>query len=291
MPRSVLTSVLIFCSALIFSCAKKDTAASTGAMAAIQLRDGTSFSGTVTATSPQQMTLTVDGGSRTVEMKDVKSVEYLDAPAPAPPAVAAPTQPVPPAQLPPTQPRYHPPATAITTKTYLLPVGTQIMIRTDETIDSGKAADGQVYAAEVARDVQDAVGDLVIPRGSNAKIVVRSATKGGRIRGQGDLVLDLRSVSIDGREYLLDTEDFVERGQAGVGKNKRTGEFVAGGAIVGTIIGAIAGHGKGAAIGAASGAGAGVGTEILTHGRSVKVPAEALITFRLDKSLSVYAPN
>src|SRR5258708_40123600 len=251
------------------------------------------------------MPLTVDGGTGRVQMKDVKSVEYLDAPTPTPavpaptPAVPAPTPATPtpaaatppaaPPPRPPTQPRYHPPETAITTKSYLLPVGTQIQIRTDETIDSGKAADGQIYAAEVARDVLDGAGDLVIPRGSNAKIIVRSAPKGVRIRGQGDLVLDLRSSSIDGREYLLDTDDFVERGQAGVGKNKRTGEFVGGGAIVGTIIGAIAGHGKGAAIGAASGAGAGAAAEILTKGGRVKIPAETLLTFPLEQPLSISA--
>src|SRR5579884_1779549 len=61
------------------------------------------------------------------------------------------------------------------------------------------------------------------------------------------------------------------------------------GAALGAIIGAIAGGGKGAAIGAASGAGAGALTQILTKGSAVRVPAETVLTFRLDKPLRVVA--
>jgi hypothetical protein len=99
-------------------------------------------------------------------------------------------------------------------------------------------------------------------------------------------VMDLASVSIGGRRYELSTVDLVEKGHDGVGVNKRTGKFAGGGAAVGAIIGAIAGGGKGAAIGAGSGAGAGAVTEILTKG-SIKVPVEAVLTFRLDAPLRV----
>jgi hypothetical protein len=59
-----------------------------------------------------------------------------------------------------------------------------------------------------------------------------------------------------------------------------------GGAALGAIIGAIAGGGKGAAIGAGSGAGAGALTQILTKG-SIKIPAETVLTFKLDSALRV----
>ena len=49
---------------------------------------------------------------------------------------------------------------------------------------------------------------------------------------------------------------------------------VGGGAVLGTLIGAIAGGGKGTAIGAVARAGAGAGTQVLTRGKTVKVPAE-----------------
>jgi hypothetical protein len=64
----------------------------------------------------------------------------------------------------------------------------------------------------------------------------------------------------------------------GIGKNKRTAEYIGGGAVLGTIIGAIAGGKKGAAIGAVAGAGAGVGAQVLTRGKKVNVPAESLLS-------------
>ena len=65
--------------------------------------------------------------------------------------------------------------------------------------------------------------------------------------------------------------------------------MVGGGAALGTLIGAIAGHGKGAAIGAAAGAAAGAGAQVLTRGKTVKVPAESTLRFKLDKPLHLSA--
>ena len=72
-----------------------------------------------------------------------------------------------------------------------------------------------------------------------------------------------------------------------IGVNKRTGTYVGGGALLGAIIGGIAGGGKGAAIGAGAGAAAGAGTQVLTRGKNVKVPAESLLTFRLEQPLEM----
>jgi hypothetical protein len=217
-------------------------------------------------------------------MKDVKSINYADAPSPAPPSAsgkAAETGPQP------SETRVHPARDAIQTKTFQIPAGTELSVRTDETIDSATGSEGQSYAGEITADVKDAAGDIVIPRGANAQLVIKSSSKGGRIRGASDLVVDLRSVSVGGQQYALNTTDVVEQGRNGIGANKRTGEFVGGGAGIGTLIGAIAGHGKGAAIGAAAGAGAGALTEVLTKGGSIRIPAETVMTFKLEKSLRV----
>jgi hypothetical protein len=140
----------------------------------------------------------------------------------------------------------------------------------------------------VTSDVRDEARDVVIPRGSNAQIVIVSAAKGGRFHGASDLVLDLASVSVDGRLYKVHTVPLEERGKSGVGLNKRTAEYSGGAAAFGAIVGAIAGGGKGAAIGAGSGAGAGAVAEILTKG-TIKVPVESILTFRLDQPLRVTA--
>lgn len=168
-------------------------------------------------------------------------------------------------------------------------MGSEVSVRTNEAIDSATAQEGQTFDAQVTRDAKDVDGDVVIPRGSQARIVIKSASKGGRFRGASDLVLDLQTVRIDGKPYTIDTADIGQKGRSGLGANKRTGEFTGGGAALGAIIGAIAGGGKGAAIGAGAGAGAGAATQTLTKGGSIKVPVESVLTFQLDKPLKITA--
>jgi hypothetical protein len=281
-PAAVLMGILV-------SCANTGAPSADAPHASILMRDGSRQSGAVTASSPTEMTLIGDDKSaRTIAMKDVKSIAYDE------PKAAASAEPGGSAVPEPDsfhENHYHPPQTAIRTKTYTVAAGTEIPVRSEETIDSQIASQGQTYVAEVTRDIVDPAGAVVIPRGSNAQIMIRSASKGGRIRGAADLVLDLDSVSVAGQRYELSTADYLEKGRDGVGRNRRTATFTGGGAAVGAIIGAIAGGGKGAAIGAASGAGAGVGTQILTKGGSIKIPAESVLTFRLDAALKVVAAN
>jgi Terminase RNaseH-like domain len=104
---------------------------------------------------------------------------------------------------------------------------------------------------------------------------------------KNEVALDLESVTVNGQRYGIQTQDSVVSPQQadGLGANKRTGKFVGGGAVIGAIIGAIAGGGKGAAIGGGIGAAAGAGTQVLTRGKTVNVPAESLVTFRLQQPL------
>ena len=99
----------------------------------------------------------------------------------------------------------------------------------------------------------------------------------------------MQTVTINGRQHRIDTADIGQKGKSGIGANKRTAEYTGGGAALGAIIGAIAGGGRGAAIGAGSGAGAGALTQVLTKGGAVKVPAESVLTFQLDRPLRVSA--
>ncbi len=166
----------------------------------------------------------------------------------------------------------------------VIPAGAEISVRTNETIDSRSTAEGRTYSAVIERDVLDDSGRLVIPKNSDAQLVIRRATS-------SDLVLDLQSVTVEGRRYLVSTTDLERKGRQGIGKNKRTAEMVGGGAVLGTLLGAIAGGGKGAAIGAIAGAGAGATAEVLTKGKEVKVPAETVLTFRLDRPLRLEAAS
>jgi hypothetical protein len=165
----------------------------------------------------------------------------------------------------------------------VLPPGTEIAVRTDERIDSRDVVEGQTFRAEIADDVRDTNGSIAIPRGSDARLITR------RLEGNGDITLDIQSLSVAGRRYRVSTEDAeLENHRDGVGANQRTGEYVGGGAAIGAIVGAIAGGGRGAAIGAIVGAGAGAGTQIVTQGKEVHVPEEAVIRFRLDRPLHLH---
>jgi hypothetical protein len=171
----------------------------------------------------------------------------------------------------------------------VLPAGSEISVMTDQAIDSRYAQPGQTFPAQITQDVSTPDGRVVIPRNSAATLVLRSESGGGV--HQGDVVLDLSSVTINGVPQSVVSSNVVEKNGQGVGANRRTGEFVGGGAALGALLGAIAGGGKGAAIGAAAGAGAGLGTEIFTHGRRVYVPAETTLTFELDRPVVLSAGN
>lgn len=282
--RAVFLGATLCALLLLASCAKQ----AAGQHATITMRDGSTLTGTVTATSPSEVTMAGDDSqTHNIPMTQVKSISYDDTTAAQ--SGAAPTQggSVSQASADSHEHHYHPTRAEIHTKTYVVPSGAKVSVRTEDTIDSGAAAEGQTYAAEVTADVVDSNSDVVIPRGSNAQIVIRSASKGGRFRGASDLVLDLQSISVEGQQYTVSTTDLRQTGRQGVGANKRTAEFAGGGAAFGAIIGAIAGGGKGAAIGAGAGGGGGALTQVLTKGGSIKVPAETVLTFQLDQPVKI----
>jgi hypothetical protein len=111
----------------------------------------------------------------------------------------------------------------------------------------------------------------------------------GGVTGSPDMVLDIQSMTVSGRWYLLSTTGLKQDAGTGIGTNQRTAVAVGGGAAVGTIIGAIAGGTKGAAIGALIGAAGGAGVQVLNKGKDVRVPAETLLTFRLSAPANLLA--
>ena len=155
--------------------------------------------------------------------------------------------------------------------------GTTIQVRTNEQITTNNA-DGRVYTGVVDKDVTGTNGRLVIPKGSNAELMARKTSN-------NELALDMDSITVNGRRFTVAADENVKTQKEGLGANKRTGEYVGGGAALGAIIGAIAGGGKGAAIGAGVGAAGGAGVQVLTRGKNIDVPAESLLTYRLSQPL------
>jgi len=168
----------------------------------------------------------------------------------------------------------------------LLPAGTQLVILTNEAIDSKTASSNQLFSGQVDQDVIDSSNELIVPRGSPAQLIIRTVSTGG-VTGSSEITLDIQSITVNGRRYNVTTTDLKEKGRSGLGANTRTAEMVGGGAVIGTIIGAIVGHGKGAAIGAAAGAAGGAGAQVLTKGKQVIIPAETTLKFSLDQSVTL----
>jgi hypothetical protein len=169
--------------------------------------------------------------------------------------------------------------------TKIIPTGTEIRIRTDEKIDSDNASAGQRFSAEVVDAVDDLTGGVAIPAHSKAKLLIVSESGGGA--GSPYMYLDLDTVNIGGKVHRVFTSELKESNSKGFGKNKRTAEFLGGGAALGGLFGAILGGGQGAAIGAASGAGGGFLGQLFTRGKQVKVPAETVLHFRLERPLAL----
>lgn len=165
-----------------------------------------------------------------------------------------------------------------------IPSGTTLVIRANEAISADTATPGQQYSAEVAQDIVNATGQVLIPRGSPAKLTVLDASGGGVV-GSSEVELALSSVTVGGRTYTVQTDVVDREGQEGLGANERTARNVGGGAALGAVIGAIAGGGSGAAAGAAIGAAGGAAAQVLTRGDRVRVPAESVLTFRLDRPI------
>ena len=130
--------------------------------------------------------------------------------------------------------------------TRLLP-NMAITVRTTESIDISRV-DRRVFYGVVEQDVRGDNGRLAIPRGSHVELIARSARN-------GDLVLDMESVDVNGVRYAVSTDPARSVGTTGADD------------IVGSIAGAITGG--------------------AVRGRQVRVPRNTVITFRLDRPLDM----
>jgi hypothetical protein len=178
----------------------------------------------------------------------------------------------------------------------------------------GYIADGTRIVATLDREI----GTRVSREGERFTLTIRSPGqyRGGTITGvvarqngragHADMAFDFDTVRLanygqtmgfsgeveavrtpDGAEIRVDRAGNIRDRSRGIDNDTLQNGAV--GAAIGAIIGAIAGGGKGAAIGAGSGAGAGALTQIITKGGSIRVPAETILTFKLDRPLRVMA--
>lgn len=179
-----------------------------------------------------------------------------------------------------TQARRHepPPPAAVN-----LPEGTEIRVQLDQDLSSKDSQAGQAFSATVADDVT-LNGQVVIAKGARADGTVVDAKPLGRFKGGALLAVKLDKVHSRWGSYPVATATISKAEQ---GKGKRSAGFIAGGAGLGALIGGLTGGGKGAAIGALAGGGAGTAGTAFTGNKQIVLPAESLLTFRLNQPVRI----
>ncbi len=192
------------------------------------------------------------------------------------PAVNTPATPTEPAvaQVPPPPP---PP------KKITIPAGTQITIRLNDSLDTERNQVGDTFHATMGAPI--VIDDqAVIPPGADVVGRVVDVKSAGRFAGNSVLTLELNSLSVNGKTYNIQTNQWSREGK---GEGKNTAIKAGGGAAIGAIIGGLAGGGKGAAIGSVAGAGAGTGAAATKKGEQIKLAPEATLSFLLINTVTV----
>ena len=175
------------------------------------------------------------------------------------------------------------PATPAPPPPLVIPAGTELTVRLETALGSKTSNEGDPFEATVTEPVM-AGGNVAIPKGASASGVVTQAHAAGHFKGGATLDLVLKSVTINGTSYAVQSSSITK---ATKGKGKRSATFIGGGAVGGALLGGLLGGGKGAAIGAAAGAGAGTAGAGLSGNRDIVLPVETLLNFKLTSELSV----
>jgi hypothetical protein len=158
-----------------------------------------------------------------------------------------------------------------------IPSGAILRVRLDRTIDTRRNRAGDRFTATLSRPVV-AHGVTVMKAGARLRGHVTRSEASGRLKGRAVLAVTLDSFESGGREYRIRTTEVERLGKRLKGRNEK---FIGGGAGLGAIVGAIAGGAKGAVVGAAAGAGAGTAGAAATRKEEIRLPAEALLVFRV----------
>ena len=165
----------------------------------------------------------------------------------------------------------------------VVPDGTTLHIRINQRISVKTSHEGDPFDGTIVSPVA-VNGVEVIPAGSIARGRVVASHERGHFKGRSVLELTLTGLDVNGRHYRLDTGTVVRTKN---GKGKRTAAFIGGGAGVGMLIGGVASGGVGLLIGGLSGAGAGTLGAAFTGNRDIDIPAETVMSFRLDQPIQL----
>jgi hypothetical protein len=164
-----------------------------------------------------------------------------------------------------------------------VPAGAVLRVRINRGLDSQHIQPGTAFDGTVLTDVV-ADGAVAIPRGATVLGTVVDAKKAGAFKGEGELGLQITSVTLGGNIYPVSTEVWQREGRD---KAVGTVNNTVGMGALGAIIGAVAGGGEGAAIGAGVGGAAGLAGSAATPRGQIIIPPESVLTFRTAQPAAV----
>ena len=158
----------------------------------------------------------------------------------------------------------------------IVPIGTNLKIRLDDTLSSKDSRVGDRFSATALDPVRFNEGQITGH--------ISSIQKSGKIKGRTSMNLAFDSISLNGRSGTL--HGYVTRvygsdsgtadNEGGVTSGSRTKQTVKRGAIgagAGAVLGAIVGGGKGAAIGLILGGAGGAGSLAVQGSKELKLDA------------------
>jgi hypothetical protein len=164
-----------------------------------------------------------------------------------------------------------------------IPAGTQLTVRLNGSLDSERNQVGDVFRGSLGAPI--VIDDqTVIPTGADVDGRVAAVQSAGRFAGASLLTVELTSLSVNGKTYNIQTNQWSRQGK---GEGKNTAVKAGGGAALGALIGGLASGGRGAAIGAAAGGAAGTGVAATKKGEQIKLGPESSLNFQLISTLTV----
>jgi hypothetical protein len=170
--------------------------------------------------------------------------------------------------------------TTTTTQAGVVPMGTELDVRLEQSLNSDTARVEDRFEATTVVDLREN-NRVVIPAGSRVRGVVTGVKNAGRVERKGELQLSFDQITVNGRNFPI-------RGTVTqaleAGGYRDDAEKIGAGAAVGAILGGILGGVKGAITGILIGGG---GVVAATEGQDVDLPPGTILRVRLDQDVNV----
>jgi type IV secretion system protein VirB10 len=192
-------------------------------------------------------------------------------------------------------------ALAVTGGATEIPQGAHVLLRMENSINTGTAQEGDFVYLRTASPIS-AGGQIVVPVGSYVQGVVSQSKRSGRVKGRAQLGIRLESLTLEsGKVYKfsphLSSVDSEDSGQKVTGKEStvqagsnvgKDAERIAIMAGSGAAIGGLTDRSwKGAGIGSGAGAAVGLATVLLSRGKEVELRHGATLDVVFDRPVAL----